>query len=73
MYYKLVKDQTPVSNQDFKVFLEEESKVCHTSYAKKPNCIQMYIVCYVKLLLVSTAKMLFLQKCTIIVSCPTET
>lgn len=58
MYYKLVKDQPSVSSQDFKVFLHEESKVCHTPHAKnvknnnnnnlkiilKRNCKPMYIM-----------------------------
>lgn len=48
-YYKLVRDQPFVSSQDFKVFLQEESKVCHPPHAKSKlytNCLIVFTILY---------------------------
>ncbi|KAG7324189.1 hypothetical protein KOW79_012205 [Hemibagrus wyckioides] len=42
MYYKLVKDQTPVSNQDFKVFLQEESKKHENEFNEPAALRELY-------------------------------
>ncbi|KAK3558276.1 hypothetical protein QTP86_013929 [Hemibagrus guttatus] len=42
MYYKLVKDQTPVSNQDFKLFLQEESKKHENEFNEPAALRELY-------------------------------